>query len=59
MASNVTNEDACFFNILPNSQLITSGHEIIQNIVQWSKDRGDGLDVELCVVENNQCHIFF
>jgi len=57
MASNVTDEDACFFKCSnTNSQLITSGPKRIDNIIHCTKRRGDGLDIELTGTQSIKCH---
>ena len=57
MASSVTYEDVCFFNCSnTNRQLITYGSNIIENIVECSKRRGDGLHITLTGRQTITCH---
>ena len=57
MESSGTDEDVCFFNCSnTNRKLITSGSKRIENIVESSKRRGDGLHITLTGRQTIGCH---
>ena len=57
MESSGTDEDVCFFNCSnTNRKLITSGSKRIENIVECSKRRGDGLHITLTGRQTIGCH---